>query len=467
MTLTYRAAIDQLLTLADFERKSRSGEPPDWHLRRMEALLARLGDPHLAAPVVHVAGSKGKGSTSAMVAAALTAHGLRVGLYTSPHLHRFTERIQVDGVPISGGAFASLVQRLWPEAGAIAGEGTLGRVSVFELLTAMAFVHFRDAGCDAAVVEVGLGGRLDATNLVQPGVSVITPISLDHVHVLGDSIAKIATEKAGIIKPGVPVVIGRQEAQARAVFGAVAAKRGAPFVDALARVSLVSEDAPSEGPQELLLLGHLGEYRVTLPLLGAHQVDNARTAVAALEQLHRRRLDIRPDAVARGLASVTWPARTEIVSHGPPLVLADGAHNDASAMALAATLRRHFAARLPAVILIGATAGHDYAATARGLAQVSGQFIVTQSRHPKAVPASEFSAALARERIEVAAATSNTGDGLSTAMRLAPGPAGIIVATGSLFVAAEVRELVLGIEPELYPDLKGAFTQPYEAGAPV
>jgi dihydrofolate synthase/folylpolyglutamate synthase len=314
-------------------------------------------------------------------------------------------------------------------------------------------------------VEVGLGGRLDATNLVQPSVSVITPISLDHVHILGDSIAKIAFEKAGIIKPGAPAVIGRQEPQARAVFDAVAAKRGAPLVDALARVALLSEAAPSEGPQQMVLRGQLGEYRATLPLLGAHQVDNARTAVAALEQLHGRCFDISPDAVARGLAGVTWPARAEIVSQGPPLVLADGAHNDASALALTATVRRHFEARSPVVFLIGATLGHDFAATARVLARTGGQFVVTQSRHPKAVPAAEFSASLVRERIEVAAVTRNAADGLAEARKLAPGRSGIIVATGSLFIAAEVRELVLGIEPELYPDLKGALTQPYEAPA--
>ena len=155
--MDYLSAIDRLLTLTDFERKSRAGEPPDFHLRRMELLLAGLGDPHLATPVVHVAGSKGKGSTCAMITAALSANGLRTGLYTSPHLHRFTERIRIDGAPIGRRVFAELIERLWPDVTSIERRGDLGKVSVFEMLTAMAFVHFRDVSTDCAVIEVGLG----------------------------------------------------------------------------------------------------------------------------------------------------------------------------------------------------------------------------------------------------------------------------------------------------------------------
>ena len=467
LTLTYRAAIDQMLTLADFERKARASEPPDWHLRRMEALLSRLGDPHLATPVVHVAGSKGKGSTSAMAAAALAAHGIRTGLYTSPHLHRFTERIQVDGEPVPGEVFAGLVERLWPEVVGIEAEGALGRVSVFELLTAMAFVHFRDVRCGVVVIEVGLGGRLDATNLVRPHVSVITPISLDHVLVLGDTVARIAFEKAGIIKPGAPVVTGRQEAQAKRVFDTVARERNAPLIDALAEVALVSEAPPSEGPQRFALRGRLGEYGVQLHLLGLHQIDNARTAVAAVEQLDGRGFQISRASVEAGLSGVRWPARAEVIVQGPPLVLADGAHNDASALALAATVKRHFPGRSPIVFIIGGTAGHDFTATARILAGTGDQVVVAQSRHPRAVPAWDFAEALRRDKVAVAATAEDTQEALETARRLATGPRGMVVATGSLFVAAEVRELLMGIKPELYPDLKGAFTQPYTAGATV
>ncbi len=465
MTLTYRDAIDRMLTLADFERRSRSSEPPDWHLRRMEVFLERLANPHLATPVIHVAGSKGKGSTSSMAAAILRAAGYRTGLYISPHLHSFTERVQVDGEPVSPETFAGLIERLWPIVEAVASEGKHGRISVFELLTAMAFVHFRDVGCDAAVIEVGLGGRLDATNLVRPQVSVITPISLDHVAILGDTVAKIAFEKAGIIKPGVPVVIGRQEPQARRVFETVGREREAQLVDALDAVVLVSEATSDEGPQRLRLRSRSGEYALSLPLPGAHQVDNARTAIAAVEQFcaGTNGFIVGAQNIADGLANVRWPARAEVIAKGPPLVLADGAHNEASASALVATLRRHFATRSPIVFVVGGTSGHDVAATARALAATGGQLIVTRSRHPRAVPADEFANMLAGEGIAVTALTDTVAEALRRAEVLATGKRGMIVAAGSLFVAAEARELYLGISPELYPELRGAFTQPYTA----
>ncbi|MBI4220523.1 MAG: bifunctional folylpolyglutamate synthase/dihydrofolate synthase, partial [Chloroflexi bacterium] len=168
----------------------------------METLLALMGDPHLGPPTVHVAGTKGKGSTCAMIASVLVAHGIRTGLYTSPHLHTFRERIQIDGQSISEDIFAALVDELWQHVDAVAGYGDRGTVTVFELLTAMAFEHFRREGVAFQVIEVGLGGRLDATNLVRPSIAVITPVGLDHVAVLGSTVAQIASEKAGIINPG-------------------------------------------------------------------------------------------------------------------------------------------------------------------------------------------------------------------------------------------------------------------------
>jgi dihydrofolate synthase/folylpolyglutamate synthase len=463
MPLTYRQSLDQLLSLADFERKSRASEPPDWHLQRMGALLESLGDPHLAVPVVHVAGSKGKGSTSAMAAAVLRAAGYRTGLYISPHLHTFVERIQADGAPVSPEGFAGLVERLWPHTDAIAARGDLGRVSVFELLTAMAFVYFRDMRCEVAVVEVGLGGRLDATNLVRPAVSVITPISLDHVQVLGDTIARIAAEKAGIIKAGAPVVTGRQLPDARRVFEATAAQRGAPLIDAIDAVALESEGEPSEGPQSFSLRGKGGAYHISLPLLGPHQIDNARTAIAAVEALMQQGFKIRARDVEAGLAQVRWPGRAEVVSNGPPLVLADGAHNDASAHALVATLRRHFPNRRPAVFLFGGTSGHDYAVTARILTgEGADALVATQSRHPRAVDAPRLAADLTSGGVRVSGVEPSLADGLAAARRLA-GETGIVVATGSLFVAAETIELVRGMEPELYPDLRGPYMRPYTA----
>ena len=459
--MDYRSAIDRLLTLTDFERKSRAGEPPDFHLRRMELLLDALGDPHLATPVVHVAGSKGKGSTCAMITAALAANGLRTGLYTSPHLHRFTERIRVDGEPVDERVFAGLIERLWPDVAAIERRGDLGKVSVFEMLTAMAFVHFRDIAADCAVIEVGLGGRLDATNLVQPEVAVITPVGLDHVAVLGDTVEKIAAEKAGIIKPGVPIVSSPQHPDAARVIRQTAADAGSRLIEATAAVEVAEVVVVGWAPQRVRFETGRVEYDVQLPLLGEHQVENARTTIAAIDTI--RTFHLEPEKVSAGLSRVDWPARAQVVDAGPPVVMVDGAHNEDAGRALHLTLRRHFEAFDDVVLVVGGTTGHDITAVVMELAALKPRVVVTQSRHPKAVEPAEFAAALRRDNVTIAASTGDVASALTTACKIA-GPETLIVATGSLFVAAEVIEHVNGVEPELYPDLRGPFTQPYTAG---
>lgn len=453
------------MTLADFERSPRANEPPDFHLRRMELLLEAVANPHLATPTIHIAGSKGKGSTAAMIAAALGAHGLRVGLYTSPHLHYVRERIRVGGEPVSERCFAMLLSELWPHAAAVERRGDCGQVSVFEILTAMAFFHFRAINADFQVIEVGLGGRLDATNLVKPVVTVVTPVGLDHVAVLGDTVAQIACEKAGIIKPGVPVVMGPQPGAARRVIVETASRRGADLHDALAEISRC-DTAPPRAPsatQSVTLAGSLGQYDLELPLLGPHQVDNARVAVSTLEVLHRTGVDIDPAAVALGMRSVEWPARVQVLSFDHPIIVVDGAHNADAASALVRTLRNLFPQRRRVILIFGGSGGHDFAATARQLASLDPILIATRSRHPKAVPAEKVARALIGDNVPIAAVTQNSKDALAAATAQAA-PGDIIVATGSLFVAAEIIEEVQGILPEYYPTLKGGHAS-FSVGA--
>lgn len=442
----YPVAIARLLSLADFERKSRADQPPDWHLKRVQRLMELLGEPHLAKPVVHVAGSKGKGSTSAFVASALSENGYRTGHYTSPHLHRFTERIAVEGESISEAHFARLVDDLWHCVGSIEAEGDIGSVSVFEMLTAMAFVHFRDhADVDVSVIEVGLGGRLDATNVVVPVVSVITPISLDHVAVLGSTVAEIAAEKAGIIKPGVPVVMAKQMPEAAAVIEARARGIGA----------------------ELHMAGDV-VVDAELPMLGAHQLDNARTALTVLDVLGMSGFALELARVERGLAETRWHCRTELVNtrDGVPVLL-DGAHNDASASALVATITEHPTLRGRRVCLVlGATAGHDVCAVAHELRAIEpSNIITTSSRHPKSLPAD----VVRHTASGVGYASVSTSPTVASAIDAAEycvrdGGADLIVATGSLFVAAEAREHILGIEPELYDDIPDGYMHTYQSG---
>jgi dihydrofolate synthase/folylpolyglutamate synthase len=461
-----------LLSLADFERKSRVGEPPDFHLRRMEVLLARLGNPELATPTIHVAGSKGKGSSSAMIASVLTAAGLRTGLFTSPHLHRMTERIRVDMNEISTDRFSALIAELWPDVEAVEQRRDVGKVSVFELLTAMSFVEFRSVNADVQVIEVGLGGRLDATNLVTPDVAVITPISLDHTAVLGNTVPKIAFEKAGIIKAGVPVVVGNQAPAARPVIEEAARKRGSEVTYAHDRLTIVNGPeqaitADGKRVQCLTLKSSSNTYPLELPLAGPHQIDNAMTAIATLETFtSERNMTISAGSISRGIAAVRWPARAEVLTSPDEdvQVIVDGAHNSSSAAALVSTLESLFpSARRPVVVYAG-SGGHDFAATAREFSRLDPRVIVTRTRHPKAVSAETVADALRRDNVSVVAVTPDVESALREARAIASS-GDVIVATGSLFVAAEVREILLSITPELYPDLRGEMMPSYEIPA--
>ena len=489
----YMKAVNRLLSLADFERKSRANQPPDWHLRRVERLMEMLGDPHLATPVIHVAGSKGKGSTCAMVASGLKAAGFATGLYTSPHLHTFTERIQINGAQIAQSDFADLIDELWPCVEAIEEAGDLGVVSVFEMLTAMAFVHFRD-NADIAVIETGLGGRLDATNVVDPEVAVITSISRDHVRILGDKISLIAGEKAGIIKPGKPTVVAKNHPVTWRVIRERANEVGSEVfsacetspVSAATRVldnelrqeftikrwrppkaTIIDSSDPVSGyGTGLALIPYPDpgqkDIRIRMSLLGAHQIDNVRTAATALNLLYRTGHTFDLNAAIQGISDTAWPCRTEVVNvEGLPPVVLDGAHNDASLKALKDTVDSYFGcvtAEMPYVFIVGSTEGHDHEAMMLELARSAHTTIATQSRHPKCVPASRV-AQIGRESGLEFRETSSVEMALETALEVARAnpEVGMIIVAGSLFIAAEARETLLDIEPELYDDL----TQPY------
>lgn len=500
----YMKAVNRLLSLADFERKSRANQPPDWHLRRVERLMEMLGDPHLAMPVIHVAGSKGKGSTCAMIASGLKAAGFATGLYTSPHLHTFTERIKVNGAHIAQSDFADLIDNLWPCVEAIERAGDLGVVSVFEMLTAMAFVHFRD-NADIAVIETGLGGRLDATNVVNPEVAVITSISKDHVRILGDKISLIAGEKAGIIKAGKPTVVAKNHPVTWRVMRERAAEVGSEVFsacetspvsqtvqaldDSLRQEFTIKRWRPPKSSNvvssELALIPYPDpgqkDICIRTSLLGAHQIDNARTAATALNLLYRTGHTFDLNVAIEGISDAVWPCRTEILDiEGSPPVILDGAHNDASLKALKDTVESYFgsmdvpsrkrfadassgetrgtSAETPYVFIVGSTEGHDHEAMMLELARSAHTTIATQSRHPKSVPASRV-AQVGRENGLEFRVTRSVDMALETASQaaLANPEIGMIIVAGSLFVAAEAREALLDIEPELYDDL----TQPY------
>jgi dihydrofolate synthase / folylpolyglutamate synthase len=443
--LTYEEALDYLYSFVDYSRArvdTYSAEAFD--LGRMVVFMDALGNPQNRYPTVHVTGTKGKGSASAICASVLRAAGYRVGFYTSPHLQDFCERAQVNGEMIPRETVIEIVEEMKAlvEAGAAPG------ITTFELTTALAFQYFARAHVDVAVIEVGLGGRLDATNILTPLVSVITSLSYDHTNILGDTLAQIAAEKGGIIKPGVPVITAPQKLEALEVVERLAAERGAPltrigrdYVAQPTRHSLEEqrfEIWSAEQARQLGALkaqGHAVEWKpltLTLPLLGAHQVENGAVAYATLMVLNKRGLPIAADAIESGFREVRWPGRFEILRRRPYLV-ADGAHNRDSASKLAATTREYFPGRR-VTLVFGASSDKDVNGMLDELLPLAQRVIFTQAVHPRAQDPEELLA-----RAPAAEAIPSVARALEHALRAAR-PDEVILATGSLFVVAEARE---------------------------
>ncbi len=451
LQLSYDGALRRVMGLADFERSTHSPGHSAFHLERMTLLMEQLDCAHLAVPTVHVAGTKGKGSTSAMIASILTAQGYKVGLYTSPHLHSATERIRVNGQPISQQQFAAIVERLWPTVERIGSSGGYGGVTTFEAMTAMAFVHFRDIGADFQVMEVGLGGRLDSTNIVKPRVCAITSISLDHTATLGDTVAKIAFEKAGIIKEGVPVIVAPQTDEAMTVIVDVARQRGAPLLSVAEHSSWQKRRSDMCG-QVFTLTSAESTYELETPLLGDYQMENAATAVAIAETLRKQGIELDDDSIRRGVRDVHWPARLQVLAtpdKGGKLLVVDGAHNPYSMERLVEALREHFSyERL--ILIFGALSGHSATGMLSALLPLSPEVLATHSRHPRSASGATIAKVATELGLKIAFTSENVGEAARRALEMAS-EKDLVLGTGSLSIAAEITEEVQGIPPELYP----------------
>ncbi len=435
--MTYQDALAYIDGLLTRERPRPVQGPDASKLRRAEEMLRRLGDPHRAMPTVLMAGTKGKGSTAAMLASVMQRAGSRVGLYTKPHLVDYRERIRVDGTLIGPGELAALVEASRPHVEAMAGH-PLGLPTYFELSVVLAFLYFVRTRVDLAIVEVGLGGRLDATNAADPAVSVITPVSYDHMDVLGDTLDSIAREKAGIIRENGTVVSAPQSPEALAAIIDICARHGA-------RLRLVDEVMhwqPQESTlheQIFTLAGPRCDYgRLRLPLIGAHQLANAATAVAAAEALADRGFGFTVDAVRDGLAAVRWPAREEVLREHP-CVMVDVAHNPASLSALRQTLETMFPNRR-LILVFGMVATHDHRACTSLIAPLADVVIVTTPQHMKPLPARVLAEEVARyaARVEV---IEDRLAAVERALALADAE-DVVVVTGSFFLVGDVREVL-------------------------
>lgn len=411
-------------------------------LETAEALAEALGNPERSFAAIHVAGTNGKGSVCAMLASVLRHAGLRVGLYTSPHLVRFNERIRVDGEPITDAELAELFEVIEPLAERVTREHGGREVTFFEFTTALAFEQFRRKRVQVAVVEVGMGGRLDATNIIMPLLSVITRISLEHTQYLGNTVAAIAGEKAGIIKAGRPVVYGAMPADALAVIRETAVRLGAPIVEAMERVAVRRVSQGLEG-QKLAITGAGGDYgTVVLGLLGRHQIENCATAVAALEALaDHSPIAIPAETIRKGLAAAVWPGRLQVLSQEPPVLL-DGAHNPDGARVLGAALKELRKKRK-----VGLIWGMCDDKDALGFAKALGGQIHRCWAVPITTERSQSTERLARiARTEGwVAQTSLLDMALVEAREWAVREGGLVCIAGSLFLAGEVLERRMGM----------------------
>jgi dihydrofolate synthase/folylpolyglutamate synthase len=410
-------------------------------LETVRQLLALVGNPQESFPSIHIGGTNGKGSVGAMTAAILSAAGYRTGLYTSPHLRSFTERIQVDGTPIGEPEVAALTGRLAAVAGRHFAAGTgppppgcLSHPTFFELTTAMAFLHFAARNVGAAVVEVGLGGRLDATNVVVPEVAAITNVTLEHEAYLGRTVAEIAAEKAGIVKPGVPVVTAAT-GEALAIIRRVATEREAPVIEVPKAYAWHVRASGLEGLR-LDLSGPAGPYSdLFVPLAGRHQAENAALAVAVAETLATQGFRIDRDGVRHGLAATRWPGRLQTAA-ARPRVLLDGAHNPAGIEVLERFLVEQQEALGRLVLVFGVLADKDWRAMLAPLLPFAGTLILTRPPGERGTDPAEVAAGARGQHPDVRVETDPEA-ALALARALA-GAAGTVLVAGSLYLVGAV-----------------------------
>ncbi len=413
----------------------------DYGLDHVEELLSRMGDPQLAARTVHIAGTKGKGSVSAMIAQVLSASGYRTGLYTSPHLLNLRERIRINGTLISEVEFAAIMDEIKPFIEVMRQDTVFRLLTYFEVLTVLAFVYFQKKRLDFQILEVGLGGRLDATNVVErPVVCIITSISLDHTQILGNTLGEIAREKAGIIKPGCWVVLSPQPEEAASIINEICRGKEAKIVQVGKDITWHKIGGDLHH-QSLVIEGRKNSYDVSIPLLGDFQLENAVTAVAALEILASAGFAISATNIAQGLARVQWPGRFQILQQHP-IVLVDGAHNVASIKKLVSNIKAYFNHK-KIFLVFGTSSDKDIPGIINELVSLSPQVIITRAAHssratPTATLATEFT------KLGIWPETKETvAEAISRALSLAD-RTDIICVTGSLFVVAEALDYFSG-----------------------
>ncbi|MCL2842227.1 MAG: bifunctional folylpolyglutamate synthase/dihydrofolate synthase [Oscillospiraceae bacterium] len=406
-------------------------------LDRIRELMHRLGNPQDSLKFIHLAGTNGKGSTASFLASILRTAGYRTGLYTSPFIHTFHERMQVNGVPIEDEMLDNIVAEVRRHADAMPDHPT-----TFELVTAVAFCFFQAAKCDIVVLETGMGGGLDATNVIQtPEIEVITPIDMDHMEYLGDTVAKIAQAKAGILKPNRPVITARQRPEAMAVLTTRAVELGAPLVSV--DLEMLSPGSFSLGGQQF---SFGGLQALSIRLLGRYQMENAALAITAIQALTKQGWAVSEDAIRRGLAATRWPGRFELAATSPAVIV-DGGHNAQGAMALADNLMRYFPGQ-KITFVMGVLADKDLSAVTAPILPLAERIYAVTPNSSRAMPAEELAQYLTAQGASAVAVSEGTAHALTLA-QAAAGASGVVCYFGSLYSVAEART-ALGLHEKSY-----------------
>ena len=379
----YQRSLDFIYSFIDISTTRNLRYSPDkFNLSRMYRVMALLGDPHLNYDIVHVAGTKGKGSICAMTASIMKEAGYKVGLYSSPHMIDFRERIKVNNNEISKQTLTNYVMKLRPILNSVE------KISTFEIITAIAFKYFADQQVEIAIIEVGMGGRLDATNVVQPIVSIISPVSHDHMKILGNTLAKIAKEKAGIIKKSIPVIISPQKKSAKEEIERIAKRKGSLVIDTSENYGFEQKKYSLE-KQSFVIKEKLIHPSDTcspiyeIPLLGDHQINNAITAFACVMRLRKLGYKINEIALKNGFSKVEWPGRFEVVCQ-KPLIIVDGAHNRDSFRKLRNTIKKYLTGK-KLILIFGASEDKEVQLMLKIIKPYIDHFIFTKSEHPRAL----------------------------------------------------------------------------------
>ncbi|MFC1712204.1 bifunctional folylpolyglutamate synthase/dihydrofolate synthase [Candidatus Poribacteria bacterium] len=444
--LTYNQAIEYLESFINYEKIAAPYDQRMWKLERMDHLLSSVGDPHRGLKCIHIAGTKGKGSTAAMIDSILRESGFKVGLYTSPHLISFRERIRINEEMISEDQVRGLITRLKPHIDELKEQSDrFGHISFFDIYTTLGLLFFALEEVDFAVLEVGLGGRLDATNVVNPLVSVITQISYDHMMSLGDTIEEIAAEKAGIIKNDGYIITSPQVQEALAVIRSTCAERNAKLFE-------VGKDIHFEKKSSPLKKGDSGRFSVPfnvsgiydnydnlrVSLVGDHQLINAATAIGTLELLRFHDSTISAESIRAGLEKVKWPARIEVIGHNPTIIL-DAAHNADSAKALSDTIVGNFSYE-KLIMVIGTLLHKDIKGMGRHLCPIADYVILTKIDSPRALPPGD-----AKVELEDICGDVETTQDIASALEKARSIAGqrdLICIVGAVCLAGEVMQVL-------------------------